>query len=102
MTNDGLLDRNYLKGRDRDRINAILSGAGHNFRLLLKWLRLLFSLIRGMVRAMIDGRLAVGAPAQTFFTDNTVDFGIPKRKKAVGYPRLSCKFDYLETMGNLC
>jgi IS5 family transposase len=45
MKNDGLLDRNFLKGKDGDRINAILSGAGHNFRLLLKWLRLLLSLI---------------------------------------------------------
>jgi IS5 family transposase len=45
MKNDGLLDRNYLKGTDGDRINAILVGAGHNFRLLLRWLRLLFALL---------------------------------------------------------
>ncbi len=57
MKNDGLLDRNYLKGRDGDRINAILSGAGHNFRLLLRWLRLLMRLILGMI-------LAAGHPAQ--------------------------------------
>ena len=29
--------RNYLKGRDGDRINAILAPAGYNFSLLLRW-----------------------------------------------------------------
>ena len=29
--------RNYLKGRDGDRINAILAAAGYNFSLLLRW-----------------------------------------------------------------
>ncbi len=52
MKNDGLLDRNFLKGKDGDRINAILSGAGHNFRLLLKWLRLLLSLILETMRTI--------------------------------------------------
>jgi transposase, IS5 family len=45
MKNDGLLGRNFLKGREGDRINAILCGAGHNFRLLLRWLRRLLRLI---------------------------------------------------------
>jgi IS5 family transposase len=31
------MDRNYLKGRDGDRINAILAAAGFNFHLLLRW-----------------------------------------------------------------
>ncbi len=31
--------RNYLKGRDGDRINAVLAAAGYNFSLLLRWLR---------------------------------------------------------------
>ena len=39
--------RNYLKGRDGDRTNAVLAAAGYNFRLLLRWLeRLLRALIR--------------------------------------------------------
>ncbi len=54
MKNDGLLDRNYLKGRDGDRINAILCGAGHNFRLILKWLRLLFVLMMAMILNVED------------------------------------------------
>jgi len=38
---DGHLDRNYLKGRNGDRINAVMSAVGYNFRLILKWLRAL-------------------------------------------------------------
>jgi IS5 family transposase len=34
-------DRNYLNGREGDRINAVLAAAGYNFSLLLRWLRLL-------------------------------------------------------------
>ncbi len=33
---DGRLGRNYLHGREGDKINAILSGSGHNMRKLLK------------------------------------------------------------------
>ncbi len=36
---DGHLDRNFLHGRLGDRINAVMSAVGHNFRLILKWLR---------------------------------------------------------------
>jgi len=32
------MDRNYLKGRAGDRINAVLAAAGFNFSLLLRWL----------------------------------------------------------------
>jgi IS5 family transposase len=35
------MDRNYLKGRDGDRANAVLAAAGYNFSLLLRWLRFL-------------------------------------------------------------
>ncbi len=35
------MDRNYLKGREGDRTNAVLAAAGYNFSLLLRWLRLL-------------------------------------------------------------
>ncbi|GGF27490.1 hypothetical protein GCM10011611_36880 [Aliidongia dinghuensis] len=31
------MDRNYLKGRDGDRINAVLAAAGFNFHLLQRW-----------------------------------------------------------------
>ena len=41
------MGRNYLKGRDGDRSNAVLAAAGYNFSLLLRWLaRLLCALVR--------------------------------------------------------
>lgn len=44
LKTDGRMDRNFLKGRDGDKINAILTAAGHNYRLILKWIRLLCAL----------------------------------------------------------
>ena len=41
MKMDGHLGRCYLKGRDGDAANAILSAIGCNFRLILAWLRIL-------------------------------------------------------------
>ena len=41
MKTDGRLDRNPLKGALGDALHAVLCGAGHNIRLLLKKLRLL-------------------------------------------------------------
>jgi transposase, IS5 family len=32
------MDRNHLKGREGDRINAVLAAAGYNFSLLIRWL----------------------------------------------------------------
>jgi IS5 family transposase len=37
------LGRNHLKGKQGDRINAVMSGVGYNFRLLLRWFRLYFA-----------------------------------------------------------
>jgi transposase, IS5 family len=31
------MDRNHLKGREGDRINAVLAAAGFNIHLLLRW-----------------------------------------------------------------
>jgi IS5 family transposase len=45
MKTDGHLGRCYLKGRNGDAINTILSAVGYNFRLILAWLRLLLRLI---------------------------------------------------------
>jgi len=39
MKTDGKLGRNYLLGGLGDKINALLCGAGHNIRLILKKLR---------------------------------------------------------------
>ena len=36
------MDRNYLAHKQGDAINPILAAAGYNFRLILKWIRLLW------------------------------------------------------------
>jgi IS5 family transposase len=41
MKADGKLDRNWLKGTLGDALHAVLCGAGHNIRLILRKLRLL-------------------------------------------------------------
>ena len=38
VKSDHRMGRNYLKGRDGDRANAVLAAAGYNFSLLLRWL----------------------------------------------------------------
>ena len=48
------MGRNYLKGRDGDRINAVLAGTGYNFALLLRWLA-------GLLRALLQA-LAAAIP----------------------------------------
>lgn len=42
MKSDGKLGRNYLKGQIGDKINAMLTGVGHNLRMILRKLRHLF------------------------------------------------------------
>ena len=37
LKDDHRLRRNYLKGRDGDRINAVFAAAGYNFSLLRRW-----------------------------------------------------------------
>src|ERR1700719_2005560 len=44
------MSRNYLKGRDGDRINAVLAAAGYNFSLLLRWLA---RFLRALFQALI-------------------------------------------------
>jgi IS5 family transposase len=46
MKEDGKLGRNWLKGSIGDKINALLCGAGHNLRIILRKLReLLYFLV---------------------------------------------------------
>jgi IS5 family transposase len=45
------MDRNYLKGRDGDRSNAVLAAAGFNFGLLLRWLA---QILRALIWALAD------------------------------------------------
>ena len=41
--------RNYLKGRDGDRINAVLAAAGYNFGLLRYWFKELLRVLLWML-----------------------------------------------------
>jgi IS5 family transposase len=50
------MGRNYLWYRQGDAINAVLAAAGYNFRLLLRWLRLL--LFRFLIVLLGSPRLA--------------------------------------------
>lgn len=45
MRSEGKLGRNWLKGALGDVLHAILCGAGHNIRLLLRRLLLFYALI---------------------------------------------------------
>jgi transposase, IS5 family len=42
LKNEHRMDRNYLHHRRGDANNAILAAVGYNFRLLIRWLRILF------------------------------------------------------------
>ncbi len=53
------LDRNYLKGRDGDRANAVLAAAGYNFSLLIRWFEaLLRALIVAILRTPFAAQIA--------------------------------------------
>jgi transposase, IS5 family len=43
---EGHLGRCYLKGREGDAANAVLTAVGYNLRRVLAWLRILLRLIR--------------------------------------------------------
>ena len=50
LKSDGHLGRNYLAGRLGDHLNAVLTAIGHNFRLVLRWMR---RLLRAIVLAIL-------------------------------------------------
>lgn len=53
MKADGLLARNWLKGEMGDALHAVLCGAGHNLRMILAHLRVLFvALVHWLITSM--------------------------------------------------
>jgi transposase, IS5 family len=58
---DGLMGRNYLLGRTRDAMNAILTTAGHNLRIILRKLRL--SWLYFWLQLLRDLRVAIPVAA---------------------------------------
>lgn len=63
MKTDGHLGRNFLKGRHGDHANAVLTAAGYNFRLVLRWLR---ALLRKILAALLDALTPRLAPKPGF------------------------------------
>ena len=61
MKTDGHLGRNYLKGYRGDHANAVLTAVGHNFRLILAWLRLLLHLILAILEQSLKPSLRLQA-----------------------------------------
>src|SRR5262245_26608053 len=59
--------RNYLTGRDGDRINAVLAAAGYNFSLLLRWFEELLPALSLILWHAPLGRLASPNPVPQNF-----------------------------------
>ena len=58
MKSDGKLSRHWLKGQLGDAVHAILCGAGHNIRLLLRHLRYFLALIWALNLCFGDSKKA--------------------------------------------
>ena len=66
MKTDGRLDRNFLNGKDGDAINALLTAAGHNLRLILNALIILWLWIRTITPKTVKPNIwAMLRPAAT-------------------------------------
>jgi IS5 family transposase len=59
MKAEGHLGRCYLKGTAGDAANAILTAVGHNFRLVLAWLRILLCLILAALRSALAAHAGI-------------------------------------------
>ena len=64
MKTDGKLGRNYLLGELGDKINALLSGAGHNIRIILR--KLMEMLLFFWFISLSQGRLRL-VPGAVFY-----------------------------------
>jgi IS5 family transposase len=58
MKNDGKLGRNYLKGILGDAINALMTGVGHNLRLIINFLRKLFTFFIEILLAIDNKKIS--------------------------------------------
>lgn len=63
MKNDGRLGRNFLKGAVGDAMNALLCGAGHNLRKILRQLALLCARFRVSLNQLLAGYQPIMQPA---------------------------------------
>src|SRR6201987_2645023 len=60
LKDDHRMRRNHLKGRDGDRINAVLAAAGYNFSLLLRWFEELLRVLLLIICRSRSPRLLLG------------------------------------------
>ena len=60
LKDDHRMRRNYLKGRNGDRINAVLAAAGYNFSLLLRWFEELLRVLLMIICRSRSPRLLLG------------------------------------------
>jgi len=66
LKEDGHLERNHMAGAEGDANNAILCVAGHNMRLLARWIRLLFAVLVAIIlgrppQSTVNHPLAIAA-----------------------------------------
>lgn len=64
---DGMLGRNWLKGSDGDSLHVLLCGAGHNLRMILRHLRVLYCALlalMGMALSTVWRSLMAAQPPQ--------------------------------------
>ena len=59
---DHRMDRNFLIGSAGDAVNAVLAGAGYNFRRIIAWLRRLWRVLCILIAASLEeSKIAVAA-----------------------------------------
>ena len=76
LKEDHRMGRNYLTGRDGDRINAVLAAAGYNFGLLLRWFEeLLRVLSLFLCHALLAVPLHLTRYREIFFTADYITPG---------------------------
>ena len=69
LKQDHRMGRNYLTGRDGDRINAVLAAAGYNFSLLLRWFEELLRVLSLILwHALLAAPFHLTRCRKTFFT----------------------------------
>jgi 1,4-dihydroxy-2-naphthoate octaprenyltransferase len=74
LKQDHRMGRNYLPGRDGDRINAVLAAAGYNFSLLLRWFEELLRVLSLILwHALLAAPLHLTRCRKTFFTADFVE-----------------------------
>jgi IS5 family transposase len=75
LKEDHRTGRNYLTGRDGDRINAVLAAAGYNFSLLLRWFEELLRVLSLILwHALLTVPLHLPRCHKIFFTADFLPF----------------------------